>query len=331
MITASPAFASRNKTKMAVGGSIEAPRLGYVRQDQTVEDLEGCPLYPAPIPALLSAVRRGITKYRLAPYSIQKDKGELKHVIIRASEASGEALVRLVLRSRAELSRAEALLQALQDQFPAVVVTSVNFQPVRTAIIEGEEELVLSERSTIVEQYDRYRFPLSPQSFSQVTSGVAVQLYQAAAKVVAQRRPKTVLDLFCGVGAFSLFASPYVEKVLGVELSSQAISNAIEATRMNQISNATFLAADVGTFLQQLKTPYEAVIVNPPRRGLGPEICKQLMPNVGELLLYSSCNSETLAKDLRELSAQFSVREVTPFDMFPNTPHMEVLVELHRK
>lgn len=319
---------SRNKAKMAVGGSTTNPAFGLVSPDYRVADITACPLHIAPIPEILAAVKPLISELGLLPYDIAARTGELKYVLVRSSETTGETLVRLVLRSRDQLREASAVLEKLQASFPQVQVISVNLQPVPQAVIEGEEEIVISPRDYIVDKIAGRDLVFSPQSFSQVTSNVAGKLCSFVAEKVRTAGVQTLLDLYCGVGAFSIISSPYVTSALGVELSEQAIRNAARSAQMNSLSNLSFEAVDVERFLAQYKDRADCSIVNPPRRGLSAHIISNLQRLKPRLLVYSSCYPDTLLRDLKLLCSSYKIAAVRPFDMFPLTSHVETAVIL---
>ncbi|MBN8548618.1 MAG: 23S rRNA (uracil(1939)-C(5))-methyltransferase RlmD [Deltaproteobacteria bacterium] len=322
---------SRNKAKMAVGGSKEKPVLGFPGADLRIVDIPKCPILIAPIPEIIATIQNLITTYSLEPYDIEKRTGELKYVLARASETTGEAYVRLVLRSRDCIDSARLLLEKLQSLLPAVRVISVNIQPVPQAIIEGPEEIIFSKQEYIIDEIAGKKLTFSPQSFSQVTSNVAEKLYAYVAQVLRERGSTDLLDLYCGVGAFSIIASGSIERGVGVEISEQAIQNAARSAELNSIRNLQFFAGDVEEFLKTYAERPTAVIVNPPRRGLSDATVASLLRMSPQLLIYSSCFPDTLLRDLRVLTQEYSIDSVQPFDMFPLTSHVETVVVLSRK
>ncbi len=324
-------FGTRGKAKMAVGGSARAPSIGFPGKDFAIIDIIDCPLHAEPLAEILAATRDLIQKYELPPYDIRAKRGELKYVIARRAIGTGEILVRLVLRSTEQISKARAIFTELRAQFPALRVASVNVQPIPMAIVEGPEELVFSDAKTITEQLADTRLIFSPESFSQVTPEVAAQLYLSARSEVQRLGSRKLLDLYCGVGAFSLFCGRVCESVLGVEISSAAIENAKAASRANGLAQVQFQQADAEEFLGGHALDYDTVVVNPPRRGLSPLIIQRLNSSEVRNLLYSSCDPLTLARDLESLAAAFRVAKVQPFDMFPGTSHVETLVSLVRR
>src|SRR5690606_19049561 len=140
------------------------------------------------------------------------------------------------------------------------------------------------------------------------------------------------LDLYCGVGAFSFYAGKHCPNVLGVEISDAAIFYANKAKERNNSAHVNFLASDVENFLETQQTAnYDAVMVNPPRRGLNASIITHIMRLASTYLFYSSCNVETLHRDILQLEGQYQLHSLQIFDMFPFTSHFETLALLTRK
>jgi 23S rRNA (uracil747-C5)-methyltransferase len=160
----------------------------------------------------------------------------------------------------------------------------------------------------------------------QVTPEIATKLYSEARIFASRLKPRCVLDLYCGVGGFSLHVASEASSVVGVELSQRAISNAQQSASELGFSHATFYASDVAAFLHgHRELQPDLIIVNPPRRGLSESIIEQIVRLTPTAILYSSCNPETFARDAALLSQGFTLTEVAPFDMFPMTKHWEVL------
>jgi 23S rRNA (uracil747-C5)-methyltransferase len=324
-------YGSRNKAKFAVGGTTKAPILGFPNREGVITPVLECPLHSPMLNELAAMCLRGITAHEITPYDVQRRSGELKYLLLRASESTGEVMLRAVLRSELQAGRTRALCDSLQAQFPSLKVTSLNFQPHPKAIVEGEREELVSSATRLTEKLGGVQLLYSPQSFSQVTSNVAEHLYTTAAEWLRAAGTLKLLDLFCGVGAFSLFAAPHLERGRGIELSASAIADATAAASLNNFPHLGFEALDVDAFLRKgasLRGEFDAVVVNPPRRGLSSATIAALKAMEPKTILYSSCNAATLIRDLRVLAPKFTVARVQPFDMFPMTDHFETLVEL---
>lgn len=327
VIPADSLFSSRNKAKMAVARAGEEIVLGYTTSQGESVEIGGCPLHIPPIPAVIESARRAVRDAGLEPYDVSARSGELKYLIVRASESTGEVMLRLVLRSREQLGVARMVLAEIASKEPRTVVQSINFQSVHQAIVEGPEELLVSEREYLHDRLGSFTLAVAPQSFSQVTSSVAVKLYSYVASKVAAARPRRLLDLFCGNGAFSIFCADSVVEGVGVEISEAAVRSAQKTFELNAKTNFSFQAADAGCYIQK-SSGFDAVIVNPPRRGIGEQTAAALIQQRPPLLIYSSCHPRSFVTDLSVLAAAYEVVDVQPFDMFPGTEHVEVVAEL---
>ncbi|MCL1869892.1 MAG: 23S rRNA (uracil(747)-C(5))-methyltransferase RlmC [Promicromonosporaceae bacterium] len=350
----------RNKAKMVVTGTVDAPvigivgRLGLDELDRRGElgvhgvDLTDCPLYPAALQQAFGPLRELVTRARLQPYDLTPSRGrvtprdaatrgELKHLLVTISPA-GELLVRLVLRSQEPVARLRKHLPWLQEALPNLAVLSVNLQPEHKAVLEGEHEIVLTDRQTLPMTLDvvpgGLTLHLRPQSFFQTNTQVAAALYRQAKEWVDDVAPASLWDLYCGVGGFALTCAAPGRAVTGIEISAEAVASA-ETTRGELAPDAMAgvrFAADDATAFALAADPAddpELVIVNPPRRGIGPALADRLEASSARWVLYSSCNAVTLAKDLARMPS-LRAQRVRLLDMFPQTSHYEVLTLLAR-
>lgn len=318
----------RNKAKMVVGGSLAAPTLGILDTDGRGVDLRGCGLYSPAMHALLPALAGFVTTAGLTPYDVATRRGELKHVLVTESPG-GEFLVRWVLRSTEPLPRLRKHLPALLEAHPEVVVASANLQPDHKAVLEGDEEVLLTDRGTLrmeVGGPGGIGLHLGPRSFFQTNTAVAAALYAQAREWADRVSPATVLDLYCGVGGFALHLATPGRRVHGVEVSAQAVASARTTAAERGLDDVTFAVADA----TQAQVPdADLVVVNPPRRGLGPALCATLEASTAASVVYSSCHVGSLARDLAALPS-YAAREARLLDMFPHTDHGEVVVLLER-
>lgn len=320
----------RNKAKMVVSGSVDEPLLGIINHHGQAVDLCDCPLYPAAIQQALPLLRQFIHDARLPPYDIPSRRGELKYLLLTVDEASGQLMLRLVLRSRESEGRIRKQLPSLLAALPALQVVSINLQPQPMAIVEGPDELLLTTATALPMQLGPLALQLQPQGFFQVNTAVASALYQRAADWAAERQPAALWDLFCGVGGFALACAQRGLAATGIEVSAAAIASATAAAARLKLPHAQFRALDATDFaLGQSQVP-ELVIVNPPRRGIGQPLAEFLERSPCQTLLYSSCNVASLVRDLAWLPS-FTPARGQLFDMFPHTHHYELLLQLERR
>lgn len=319
--------AFRNKAKMVVSGSVERPLLGMLHRDGTAVDLCDCPLYPASFAPIFAVLKIFIARAGLTPYNVARKRGELKFLLLTESTYSGELMLRFVLRSEAKLAQLRAALPWLQQQLPQLAVISANIQPVHMAILEGEQEIPLTEQQTLPESFNQVPLFIRPQSFFQTNPQVAASLYATARQWVRELNIDSMWDLFCGVGGFGLHCADTDTQLTGIEISAEAIACARQSADQLGLKNVNFAALDSTRFATAEAQVPQLVLVNPPRRGIGSELCRYLSQMAPKFILYSSCNAETMAKDIGQL-ADYRIERVQLFDMFPHTSHYEVLTLL---
>lgn len=323
---AGPEAGFRNKAKMVVGGTVDAPTLGILDRDLVGIDLRDCGLHSPGLTAALDTVADWIRDTGLTPYDVATRSGELKHVLLTESP-DGELLLRLVMRSTALEARVRSRLPRLREALAALRVVTINVQPEHKAVLEGEREIVLTPESTMPMRLTTgVTLWLGPQSFFQTNTFVAEALYeQARAWVSAVPDARTVWDLYCGVGGLALHLAGPGREVVGVEASAEAIRSATHA----QAAGAAFVAADATAYALGSDAAPDLVVVNPPRRGIGADLAGWLEASDVRHVVYSSCNAASLARDLALMPSLRPV-EARVLDMFPHTTHYEVLVLLSR-
>ena len=340
----------RNRVKLVVGGVPGDVTLGILGPDGSGVDLRECAIQAPEIAAVIPAIASFLESTGLAPYDVPARRGELKFVHVTAapaaSEGSGmaevsELMLRFVGRTQLTLDVIRARLDALRAAVPNAVVISVNLLPEHKAALEGErEEMLLGSSLPMRLGFDDrpLTLHLMPQSFFQTNTAVARELYAQVAEWVLRVRPASLWDLYCGVGGFALHCAAALAsesdetdcRVLGVELSEAAVDSARRSSREANLA-AEFLAADATRFAVTAAPEIlpELLIVNPPRRGIGVELSSWIEGSGIAHLVYSSCNPESLARDIAAMPS-YAVREGRVFDMFPHTSHLEVAVLLER-
>lgn len=323
---------SRNKAKFAVFTEDNQLTFGFYHSDGSTRELEKCPLHAEGINALLPLLREILNRHKIIPYDIKSKRGELKYLLISTSgeKTNTEFLLRFVLRSKESLHRLKQATLEIHSLLPKIKVITANIQPIHAAIIEGEEEIVLTTDSVLTHQFDEFKLALGARSFFQVTPEMARSLYNAFADSVAEDLPASLIDLYCGVGAFSFYASRNCPEITGVEISKEAIECAKLSSTLNQ-KKIDFTAADVEIFLQQNHKKFEAIVVNPPRRGLNPAITEMIKTISPKFIYYSSCNAKTLQRDFLQLEETYQIKSLQIFDMFPYTNHYETLMCLKKR
>lgn len=323
----------RNKVKLTVTGSLENPIIGLQGEedlDQGREILD-CPIHVQEINETLPVIKAFIQEAKLAPYQISLRKGELKSLIFFYSRHSKEMYLRFVCRSKEPVTRIQKYLPQLLEKIPALKCVSVNIQPIPHAILEGEEEIILSEQKSINHGYPAFEMQLGPRAFVQTNQEVAEKLYQTAAQWIQESNTNDFLELFCGQGAFSFFAAPIIKRGLGIEINPDAIKVAQQTAEKFHYQHLSFKSADAAKVDEEIRNfKPDLLLVNPPRKGLGKAV-DLLVSSLPSTIIYSSCSYETLAEDLKQLQAYYDISKIQIFDMFPHTTHFETLVLLHKR
>jgi 23S rRNA (uracil747-C5)-methyltransferase len=321
----SPLKGFRNKAKMVAIPRLDGLVLGLSEDASLIQ----CPLYDVSMQKVLENTQTWLRGLGIKAYDIKKKKGELKYVLLTRSTQNNTMMLRFVLRSHGAIGRLKNGLNELIALCPELKVVTVNIQSVHMAILEGDEEIFLTEQTRLEEKLNGIPLFIRPKSFFQTNTDVASKLYKAAAEWVGVSQPKVIWDLFCGVGGFALHCAAADREIIGIEIEAEAIACARDSAALIGFENLHFEAMDTASFTATSGKNVDVVIVNPPRRGLGEQLCKWLERSAPQRIIYSSCNATSLARDLNYLP-QYSIKKVQLFDMFPHTEHYETLVELVR-
>jgi len=317
----------RNKAKWVVGGDAHRPTIGILDEHRDGIDLRRCGICDPGLTAAFPVLADAISELGLEPYRVADRAGELKYLIVTISPV-GELMVRFVLRTPQHIPAIRRQLPALHRALPGLTVVSVNLHPDHKAVLEGDQEILLTDQATLNMPINDVTLHLRPLSFFQTNTTVAAGLYRQAAAWAAELLPATVLDLYCGAGGFALHCGVGSARVRGIEVSVDAIAGArTSALALPSPDRFDFQVADADVLPA---TDAELVIVNPPRRGIGAPLAAALEGGSARQVIYSSCNVRTLASDLAAMPS-LRPRRARLFDMFPQTRHVEVAVLLERR
>lgn len=248
----------------------------------------------------------------------------LRHVVIKTAVHTNQVLVILVTNGEPNIA---PLAQEIKASMPEIkgVVQNINNAPGN--VILGKINRTLAGEPCIYDTICGLTFKVSPASFFQVNPAQAENLYRKAIELCDLKGTETVLDAYCGVGTLSLLLAQKAQKVIGVESVSDAIKDAEDNARQNKIANAEFTCALAEEFISTL-SHIDAAVINPPRKGCDPLFLNELIKLNPSRLVYVSCDPATLARDLSLLKTNYSIAAVQPFDMFPQTVHVETVVLL---
>jgi 23S rRNA (uracil1939-C5)-methyltransferase len=262
----------------------------------------------------------------LGAYDRRAQQGFLRNLVVREGRRTGQLQVRLVT-SEGELDT-DSLRAAMEPhsllwtQVPGVAEVTVG----RTEIVDGSP--------TFDEELGDLRVRISPEAFFQTNTEMAETLYSTAAEFAQLKGWERVYDLFCGIGTIGLSLAPRAGELYGLEIVEEAVADAIENAKLNQVNNANFFAGDVRLALRQLVEKAgrpDVLVVDPPRAGLSQKVVRRIIEASPRRIVYVSCNPTTLAPNAAQLvEAGYALRRVRPVDMFPQTPHIECVALLER-
>lgn len=333
IIGAESPFGYRNKAQIPFGTDREGRVIAgyYAGRSHRIVPMTACPLNQDGFNRVLGILLDFANEYHLSAYDEETGRGLLRHALIRHAKGSGQWMVSLVMNGR-RLPHADELVRRLME-IPGMTDVSLNVNTRRDNVILGDELIPLAGPGHIEERIGGLRFHLSPLAFFQVNPEQTEKLYAKALEYAGLSGKENVWDLYCGTGTISLFLARQAACVRGVEIVAPAIENARENARLNGIGNAEFFVGkSEEVFPAHLaahpeETP-DVVVLDPPRAGCGGALLDALHACRPERIVYVSCNSATLARDLKILceGGGYRPERVCPVDMFPQTTHVETVV-----
>lgn len=333
MMGAEDPFRYRNKVQFPVSQGKQGPLVGYYRpRSHDVLDAPDCPLQPESVARLRGAFKGWMEKYSIQPYHEGTGRGLVRHLYVRTN-SRGESLVCVVANSP-RLPHSGELVEILRQTEPGLAGVVLNVNTRDTNVILGDRYSVLWGRDWLEEELCGLRFRLSVPSFFQINRAQTQRLYQLVTEFAGLTGEETVLDLYCGIGTISLVLARAAGRVIGAELVPQAIADAQENARRNQITNTEFFCGDAGAVAEKLSQEGvrpQTVCVDPPRKGLAHEVPAILSAMGPERIVYVSCDPATLARDLKRLEELgYHTVKAQGVDLFPRTAHVETIVLLQR-
>lgn len=283
---------------------------------------------------ILDFVRNYCIQHDIPPFDAMKHEGFMRHLMIRNSFHTDDFMVNLVTyQDDQELIK--KLSDELLEKFPIITTIINNINDTKSPTSIGRIEKVIHGPGYIVDKIGEHTFKIHPNAFFQTNTAQAERLYEIAREFADLKNGEIVYDLYCGVGTLSLFMSQKAEKVLGIELVDVAVQNAKFNAKENNVENVSFIKGDMkDVFTQEMVEKFGApdvLITDPPRAGMHPDVVKRLKELKVPKLVYVSCDSSTMARDLKELAEVYDVLEVQPVDMFPQTYHVEAVAKLRLK
>ena len=326
----------RNKAQFPVGRNKEGRIITgfYAGRTHAIIENRDCALGIPQNKEILDIVIAHMEKYGIAPYDEMTGKGLVRHIFVRYGFFTGELMVCLIINGQ-DLPHQKELIEKLRE-IPGMASISLNINKKRSNVILGDKVKTIWGQEYITDKIGDISYEISPLSFFQVNPKQTWKLYSKALEYADLHGEETVWDLYCGIGTISLFLAQQAKFVRGVEIVPAAIDDAKRNAQINNIENVEFF---VGKAEEVLPREYEkngvyadVIVVDPPRKGCDEMLLKTILKMQPKRVVYVSCDSATLARDLRFLCDNgYELKKVCGVDQFPQTVHVETVVLLSRK
>ncbi|MEX1308322.1 MAG: 23S rRNA (uracil(1939)-C(5))-methyltransferase RlmD [Eubacteriales bacterium] len=324
-------YGYRNKAMFPVTQKDGQILIGFfAKGSHDVVDIEACAIQHPAINQALTIVRAWLIDNAISVYDERTHLGLIRQIFARVT--SNDALMVGLVSTSKNIPATKKLVDALKA-IPTLKSVMVNVNTTKGNTLLGKTTHLLYGDEALIHTVDDLSFSVDLSAFLQVNTEQTENLYRAALDMAAITKDDTVVDLFCGIGTITLLAAKQAKAVYGIEYSKAAIDNANANARANGISNAAFICGDcTEQFAQtaQKAGQVDVLIADPPRKGLDEALIAQILKAVPKRMVYVSCDPGTLARDLKQLAEKYTIKQVVPFDMFPQTTHVETVVLLER-
>ena len=336
-------FHYRNKAQFPIGTDKEGHIITgfYAGRTHSIIPNTDCALGVAVNQKILEIILHFMENNHISAYDEEKHKGLVRHVLIRYGFKTDEIMVCLVINGE-KLPHAEKLVDKL-CKISGMTSITISVNKAKTNVIMGNEIKLLWGQTYITDYIGNVKYQISPLSFYQVNPVQTEKLYGLALDYADLNGNETVWDLYCGIGTISLFLAQKAKQVYGVEIVPQAIDDARNNAKINDITNAEFYVGKAEEVLPEYYREYQeshggetahadVIVVDPPRKGCEESLLQTIVDMQPEKVVYVSCDSATLARDVKFLrESGYELKKITPVDQFPNTVHVETVVLLSHK
>ncbi|MFV0395929.1 MAG: 23S rRNA (uracil(1939)-C(5))-methyltransferase RlmD [Coprobacillaceae bacterium] len=283
------------------------------------------------IDEVVTGVKNILMEFNEKPYDERTHTGNIRHIIVRKGFHTEQMMVIIITRSKSLFPKSK-IIPAIIEKFPNVVSIIHNINNKKSSAIFGESSEVIHGEPSFKEEILGKTFDVTARSFLQVNTKQAEVLYTKAIELLDLQGDEVVLDAYCGIGTISLNLADKAKQVIGIEVMPEAVEIAKTNAINNNIENVSFECGLVEDVVDNLKTSPDVVVVDPPRKGLETSFIEYLIKLNPKKIAYISCNPTTLVRDVKQfVEAGYSLSDVQPVDMFPQTCHIESIVKLSRK
>lgn len=322
----------RNKAQYPIGlNNKKEPVLGFfAERTHEIVPIKQCQIHLEISEQIAYAIYKFIKENNINVYDEKDNTGLFRHIVVKVGIRTGEIMCILVINGN-KIPKEQELIEMLVKRFNVKTIIK-NINTKNTNVILGDENITINGDGFIYDILGDYTFKISANSFYQVNPVQAEVLYNTALEMANLNKDQILFDLYCGIGTIGIFTSKFVKKVYGIEIVENAIKDAKENAKLNNIDNIEFYAGDVEKTFEKLmknKQIYpDVVVVDPPRKGLDNNTINNILAVEPKKVIYISCNPATLVRDLKLMAEKYEFDKITPVDMFPYTSHVECVCVL---
>ena len=325
----------RNKVQMPVASRFGKATVGFYKKNtHDVFPITKCYIQDEKSCEMANFIKNLLNEFKIQAYDekykVNNKDGAIRHIVIKLSKTTNKVMVILVSTTNT-LPFKDEIIKKLVSRYNNISSVVLNVNKLPTPNVLTNEFVVLYGDNYLEETLCGLNFKIGVTSFFQVNNEQTEKLYNKVVEYGYFKPTDKVIDAYCGIGTISLMLAKHVEHVYGVEVVEEAIVNAKENAKINNINNVTFEAGLAEEVVKKWKDKANVLVVDPPRKGIDEKLINTILESEFEKLVYVSCNPTTLARDVRLLSEKYKVKEIQPVDMFPQTHHVETVVRLIRK
>ena len=323
----------RHKSQMPVRNTDEGITTGlYKKESNELVDITNCPVQNEKVNFVNAEVVKILDKYEIRAFDSIKMRGLVRYVVTRVSHLTEEVQVTLVITifNKALQKAAKEIIR-----IPGVVSVGISKnKDVRNVEIFGDEVEILEGKEYISEGINNIKYDLKPKAFYQLNPEQAIKLYREVKSHLDFEVDQTIIDMYTGSGAISIYLAPYAKKVVGIDVNKESIYSARHNKKINKLDNVDF---EIGEVKDVLPIVYrkgvepDVIIIDPPRSGIDQKTLELLNRKVVKKIIYVSCNPSTLGKNLGTLKSKYKIESITPLDMFPHTSQIESITVLKKR
>jgi len=320
----------RNKVQVPFGCENGKVICGYFKKkSHEIAAFDYCYVQPEYVTDIIIFIRDLLNEYNISTYDEEKHEGLIRHVLVR-NNYLGEVMVVFIINGK-KIPHEKGIIENIVKSFPQVKSIIQNINIKETNVILGNKHRLLYGKDHLIDKLKDLKFNISHYSFFQINLEQTEKLYQTILDYLSPQLEDIIIDGYCGVGTISLMIAKRVKKVYGIEIVEDAIKNAKDNAKLNDIDNAEFIVGKVENEISKLiNKNIAAVVLDPPRKGVKREVLEAIIDNKIPKLVYVSCNVATLARDVKILSENYNLEKISIVDMFPQTSHVECVTLMSR-